>query len=85
MASPADWDEFDDPFGDWHEDPCEHLSEAEAFLAYGDHNTEGAKSGAGGPLGVAAFGAAGAHHRARRSCRAGSRPSGRGCAVRPGR
>ncbi|MDM1886611.1 GTP-binding protein [Mycobacteroides abscessus] len=41
MASPADWDEFDDPFGDWHEDPCEHLSEAEAFLAYGDHNTEG--------------------------------------------
>lgn len=41
MARPAAWDEFEDPFGDWHEDPCEHLSEAEAFLSYGDHNTEG--------------------------------------------
>lgn len=41
MASPAEWDEFDDPFGDWHEDPCEHASEVEAFLSYGEHNTEG--------------------------------------------
>lgn len=41
MARPAEWDEFEDPFGDWHEDPCEHVSEAEAFLSYGDHNTEG--------------------------------------------
>lgn len=39
MARPESWDEFDDPFGDWHEDPCEHMSElsVEAFL-YGEHN-----------------------------------------------
>lgn len=41
MASPARWHEFDDPFGDWHEDPCEHVSELEAFLSYGENNTEG--------------------------------------------
>jgi G3E family GTPase len=23
MAAPADWRHYDDPFGDWHEDPCE--------------------------------------------------------------
>ena len=41
MASPARWHELDDPFGDWHEDPCEHVSELEAFLSYGENNTEG--------------------------------------------
>ncbi|MBB4856465.1 G3E family GTPase [Mycobacteroides chelonae] len=41
MASRACWDKLSDPFGDWHEDPCEHVSELEAFLSYGDHNTEG--------------------------------------------
>ncbi|TDZ98400.1 ribosome hibernation factor-recruiting GTPase MRF [Mycobacteroides salmoniphilum] len=41
MASPASWEEFSDPFGEWHEDPCEHVSELEDFLSYGDYNTEG--------------------------------------------
>ncbi|TDZ80373.1 ribosome hibernation factor-recruiting GTPase MRF [Mycobacteroides salmoniphilum] len=41
MASPASWEEFSDPFGDWHEDPCEHVSELEDFLSYGEYNTEG--------------------------------------------
>jgi hypothetical protein len=41
MASPAGWEEFSDPFGEWHEDPCEHVSELEDFLSYGDYNTEG--------------------------------------------
>ncbi|MFD6197889.1 ribosome hibernation factor-recruiting GTPase MRF [Mycobacteriaceae bacterium NPDC060252] len=41
MASPASWEEFSDPFGEWHEDPCEHVSEFEDFLSYGDYNTEG--------------------------------------------
>ncbi len=41
MASPASWEEFSDPFGDWHEDPCEHVSELDNFLSYGEYNTEG--------------------------------------------
>ncbi|WP_078311179.1 MULTISPECIES: GTP-binding protein [unclassified Mycobacterium] len=41
MARPASWEEFSDPFGDWHEDPCEHGSELEDFLSYGEYNTEG--------------------------------------------
>ncbi|MBA0047602.1 ribosome hibernation factor-recruiting GTPase MRF [Mycobacteroides sp. LB1] len=42
MANPARWDEFYDPFGDWHEDPCEHMSElsVEAFLYNGEFNCE---------------------------------------------
>ncbi|MUM20060.1 hypothetical protein FZI91_21850 [Mycobacterium sp. CBMA271] len=39
MARPETWGEFDDPFGDWHEDPCEHVSDLsiEAFLYNGEH------------------------------------------------
>jgi G3E family GTPase len=28
LCSPQDWDHYDDPFGDWHEDPCADLAEA---------------------------------------------------------
>lgn len=27
LAAPQDWIGYDDPFGDWHEDPCEALAE----------------------------------------------------------
>jgi len=26
MASPQDWHHYTDPFGDWHEDPCDETS-----------------------------------------------------------
>jgi hypothetical protein len=28
MASPQDWIRYEDPFGDWHEDPCDEVSGA---------------------------------------------------------
>jgi G3E family GTPase len=28
LCSPQDWGHYDDPFGDWHEDPCAGLAEA---------------------------------------------------------
>ncbi|MEY8018403.1 ribosome hibernation factor-recruiting GTPase MRF [Mycobacterium servetii] len=28
LCSPQDWGHYDDPFGDWHEDPCGDLAEA---------------------------------------------------------
>lgn len=27
LGSPQDWPHYDDPFGDWHEDPCEGLAD----------------------------------------------------------
>ncbi|OBH00597.1 ribosome hibernation factor-recruiting GTPase MRF [Mycobacterium sp. E3247] len=27
LRSPQDWPRYDDPFGDWHEDPCEALAD----------------------------------------------------------
>jgi hypothetical protein len=27
LSSPQDWIHYDDPFGDWHEDPCAALAE----------------------------------------------------------
>jgi hypothetical protein len=27
MSRPDDWAGYDDPFGDWHEDPCEEVPE----------------------------------------------------------
>ncbi|WP_407689610.1 ribosome hibernation factor-recruiting GTPase MRF [Mycobacterium sp. HUMS_1102779] len=30
LCSPQDWGHYDDPFGDWHEDPCGDLAEAAA-------------------------------------------------------
>jgi G3E family GTPase len=33
LAHPADWAGYDDPFGDWHEDPCDDLGQAEDCAA----------------------------------------------------
>lgn len=27
LARPETWTAYDDPFGDWHEDPCDQLDE----------------------------------------------------------
>ncbi|TFV60005.1 hypothetical protein E4P42_06430 [Mycobacterium sp. PS03-16] len=29
MARPQDWPHYDDPFGDWHEDPCDDLDKVD--------------------------------------------------------
>lgn len=33
MAHPAAWSDFDDPFGEWHEDPCDGLGQTEDGVA----------------------------------------------------
>jgi G3E family GTPase len=41
MASPQNWNRYDDPFGDWHEDPCYETPDiAGEFTAHGNRDGE---------------------------------------------
>lgn len=33
LSQPAEWVGYDDPFGDWHEDPCDDLGQVEDYAA----------------------------------------------------
>jgi hypothetical protein len=39
LAQPDEWASYDDPFGDWHEDPCDDMAEHVGDVA-GTHEGE---------------------------------------------
>jgi hypothetical protein len=39
MATPAQWADYPDPFGEWHEDPCDDPTEPAADDAASNRRT----------------------------------------------